>query len=67
MLYACFSSDYNYVYAYSSTKNLYIMDKSIGKLILLLVIPFDKVEINSMIVGRTENIDNESLVVYSRT
>jgi WD40 repeat protein len=51
LLYSQFSGDANHVYAFSSTKNLYIFDKKNGKLVSLLLIPTDKTEINGFLVA----------------
>ena len=68
MIYAIFSSDANYVYAFSSTKNLYIFDKKTGKLVSLLLIPLDKPdELNGMVVSAIPNQSDETMVIYSLT
>ena len=50
ILYAQFSSDCNFVYCLSSTKNLYIFDKKTAKLVSLLLVPLGRDEVNGMLV-----------------
>ena len=47
------------MYALSSTKNLYVMNKKSGKLESLLLVPFGKEEVSAMVTGK------DSLVIYS--
>lgn len=56
---AKFSSNGEFVYCFSSTKNLYIFDRKTGKLLSLMLIPTSKPEISGMVVG-----SEESMVIY---
>ncbi len=64
-IYASFSTGFNYVYAFSSAKNLYIFDKSNGKLVSLILIPIDEIEIHGIISTLDKRINQESLIIYS--
>ena len=63
MLYCVFSGDYEHIYAYSSTKNLYVFERKSGKLESIILIPTDKAEISGMELGTIMNQDN--MVVYT--
>lgn len=64
MLYAKFSSTGDYVYCFSSTKNLYIFDKKSGKLVSLILVPTAKAEVNGMVVGFNQAKREETMVLY---
>lgn len=55
------------MYAYSSTKNFYIFDKLTGNLESLLIIPFEKEEVNGMVVSAADEKNFETLAIYSDT
>lgn len=66
MLFAQFSYEGSYVYAFSSTKNFYIFSKQNAKLVSLLLIPTAKAEINGLLVAGlgAKNNKEESVVLY---
>ena len=65
MLCCAFSGDYEHIYAYSSTKNLYVFEKKSGKLESIILIPTDKAEISGMEVGTM--MDQDMMIVYTPT
>lgn len=64
MVFAKFSTSGEYVYCFSSSKNLYIYDKKSGKLVSLIMIPIAKTEVNGMVVGFDLGKREESMVVH---
>jgi WD40 repeat protein len=65
VLCAGFNSTGNYVYAYSTTKNLYIYDRKTGKLLSLLIVPSQSGisdEVSSLVIG-----SDESMIAHSRS
>jgi hypothetical protein len=57
-----FSPDGSAVYAYSTTKNLYVYEKKSGKLMGIILVPNDRQEISGIQVSK-----NESLIIYTTT
>ncbi|CDW71757.1 wd repeat protein 61 [Stylonychia lemnae] len=65
MLYAQFSGDGLHVYAYSSSKNLYVFDTYSGKLQSLILVPNEKIDINGLQIATDYKDLIESAVIYS--
>ena len=55
-MHAKFSNNGEYVYCFSTTKNLYIFDRKSGKLLSLLLVPTSKQEINGIVIGSEETM-----------
>lgn len=55
------------MYAFSSTKNLYIFDKISGKLVSLLLVPINEIEINGIVVAPFRESQAETMIIYSLT